>query len=432
MKKEVKVKELFVLGFALFAMFFGAGNLIFPPYLGMISGSQWWLGFLGFMITDAGLALLGVIALSRFDGELSRVTEKINKNFGILISLAIVLCIGPLFATPRTAAATYEIGIAPIFGDKINRNFFSIFFFVVVCLLTIRDSRVVPIVGKFLTPVLLICMVVLIVAGIVNPIAPISRGPIIESTLKRGIQDGYQTMDALASCMFALIIVKNIKYMGLGSREKEVKAATYSGIIAAICLGAIYGGLTFLGAQLSGNPQYTIDSDQTAILVDITYKVLGSYGQYIIALIAGFACLTTAIGLVSSTANYFNELFKGKVSYVVLVVITSIVCAFISMLGVGQILKIAAPVLEIVYPCVVTIILLALFDNSIKDNLIYKVPTFVSFICGIILVLNDIGVIKALDPVIKILPFNEIGLAWAVPTIVSLLIAILISKTKER
>lgn len=432
MKKEVQFKELLVLGFALFAMFFGAGNLIFPPYLGMISGTQWWLGFLGFMITDAGLALLGVIALSKFDGELGMVTEKINKQFGIFVSLAIVLCIGPLFATPRTAAATFEIGIQPIFGDMINRNLFSIIFFAVVCLLTVKDTKVVEIVGKFLTPILLICMIVLIVAGVVRPFSEIGGGPIIESTIKRGIQDGYQTMDALASCMFALIIVKDIKNMGLSSKKKEVMTTVYSGVIAAVCLGVIYGGLTYLGAQLSGNAQYGIDSDQTAILVDITYRVLGSYGQYIIAIIAGFACLTTAIGLVSSTANYFNELFKGKISYVVLVIVTSIVCAFISMLGVGQILKIAAPVLEIIYPCVVTIILVALFDNYIHDNIIYKIPTYVSFICGIILVLHGMKIITALDGIIMKLPFYEIGLAWVLPTFISLVVAIIISGINKK
>ncbi|MBU5668976.1 branched-chain amino acid transport system II carrier protein [Peptoniphilus sp. MSJ-1] len=432
MNREIKYNDVFIIGFALFAMFFGAGNLIFPPYLGLITGSKWWVGFLGFGIADAGLGLLSIIALSKYDGNLNLLASRVNKVFAIIISTAIILCIGPFLATPRTAATTFEIAIAPIFGSSINRYVFSIIFFVITCLLTIRPNKVVEIVGKFLTPALIICIVILITKGIFSPIGEISDNSMITNILERGIKDGYQTMDAIAGCMFSLVVINAVKERNYSSEKVEIEATIISGIIAAICLAAIYGGLTYLGAQASGLGNYGIDTNNTTLLVDITNRILGGVGVYILAIITALACLTTAIGLVSSAGNFFNDLSKGKVSYEVNVIICSVISCLISMLGVSEIIKISAPILETLYPCAMTIILIGLFSKKIKDDLIFQIPAFVSLFFGILFVLNGYEILGSFGETLNNLPLQQYGIGWIVPMLIGLFVAIVISKFKTK
>ncbi|MGF0095847.1 branched-chain amino acid transport system II carrier protein [Peptoniphilus sp. SGI.035] len=435
MNNEIRIKDLFVIGFALFAMFFGAGNLIFPPYLGLISGSQWWIGFLGFTIADAGLGLIAIIALSKYDGNLNVLASRVNKTFAIIISTAIILCIGPFLATPRTAATTYEIAIMPIFGESVNRYLFSVLFFIVSCLLSIRPSKVVDIVGKFLTPSLIICILALIIKGTFTPIGEIANTAMIDNVLERGITDGYQTMDAIAGCMFALVVINAVKTRKYSSQTLEIKATIYSGIIAALCLAFIYGGLVYLGAQTSNLGIYDINTDNTQLLVDITNRVLGGVGVYILAIITALACLTTAIGLISSAGNFFNELSKGKISYEIVVIICSVVSCAISMLGVSQIIKISAPILQILYPCAMTIVLIGLFNDKIKDDLVFKIPSIVSFVFGLLYVLQGKeflgGFNETLNGLLLKFPLATFGLGWVVPTLIGLLIAIVISNFRK-
>ena len=431
MKNEIRMKDLFVIGFALFAMFFGAGNLIFPPYLGLISGSHWWVGFLGFTITDAGLGLLAIIVLSKYDGNLNVLASRVNKVFAIIISTAIILCIGPFLATPRTAATTYEIGIVPIFGESVNRYLFSIIFFIIAFLLSVRPSKVVDIVGKFLTPSLLVCMTVLIIKGIVSPIGEISNTAMIENVLEKGITDGYQTMDAIAGCMFALVVLNAVKTRNYSSQDLEIKATIYSGIIAAVCLAFIYGGLLYLGAQTSSLGVYDINTDNTQLLVDITNKVLGGTGVYILAIITALACLTTAIGLISAAGDFFSDLSKGKVSYALVVVICSVVSCLISMLGVGEIIKISAPILQIIYPCAMTIVILGIFNDKIKDDIVFKIPSIVSLVFGFLFVLQEKELLGNFGETLKALPLSKFGLGWVVPMIIGLVLALIISSTRK-
>lgn len=431
MNNEIRTRDLFVIGFALFAMFFGAGNLIFPPYLGLISGPQWWVGFLGFTITDAGLGLLAIIALSKYDGNLNVLASRVNKTFAIIISTAIILCIGPFLATPRTAATTYEIGILPIFGESVNRYLFSVAFFIIACLLSIRPSKVVDIVGKFLTPSLILCMAVLIVKGIVSPIGEIANTTMIDNVLEKGITDGYQTMDAIAGCMFALVVLNAVKTRNYSSQKLEIKATILSGIIAAVCLAIIYGGLLYLGAQTSSLGIYDINTDNTKLLVDITNRVLGGVGVYILAIITALACLTTAIGLISAAGNFFNELSKGKISYEIIVVICSVVSCAISVLGVSQIIKISAPILEILYPCAMTIVLIGLFNEKIKNDIVFKIPAIVSLIFGLLFVLKGMNLLGSFGDVLDSFPLTKFGLGWLVPMLIGLVIAIVIASMKK-
>lgn len=432
MNTEIKKKDLFVIGFALFAMFFGAGNLIFPPFLGLISGYKWGTASIGYAVADAGLGLLAIIALSKYDGSLNVLASRVNKVFAVIISTAIILCIGPFLATPRTAATTYEIAIMPIFGESVNRYLFSALFFVLVAILTIKPTKVVDIVGKFLTPALIICIVILIVNGILNPIGEIANTTMIDNVLERGIKDGYQTMDAIAGCMFSLVVINAVKEMHYSSKKLEIKATVISGIIAAICLALIYGGLVYIGAQVSGLGIYDVNVDTTELLVDVTNRVMGGVGVYILAIITALACLTTAIGLISATGNFFSELIHKESSYGAFVIIGSVVSALISMLGVSKIIAISAPILETLYPCAMTLVIIGLFSDKIKDNIIFQIPAFVALVFGLLYVLVGKNLLVSFADFLGNLPLQEFGLGWVVPTLIGLVVAIIISKVKKK
>lgn len=419
---NIKFKDIIVIGFALFAMFFGAGNLIFPPYLGVVSGQKWFISFLSFLFADGGLALLGVIALTRTNGDMKKLFTRAGTGIGILIGTIMILCIGPFLAIPRTAATTFEIGIVPIFGTAINSIVFSIVFFAISLLLSIRPSKVVDIVGSFLTPALLICLIVLIVKGIISPIgAPIDR-VLVDNVVVSGILEGYQTMDGLAACIFAGIVIASVTQKGYTEKSVMVKATILAGIVAVVGMAIIYGGLTYLGASVSS--QFGADAERTGLVVYITSAILGSTGKIIIAIIVALACLTTSIGLTTACGNYFKELSNGKIKYEVTVVVVSVFSAVVSNFGVNQIIKLAVPLLLMVYPAVVTYIILGLLNDVIKNNNVFRLGIWCALILGILSVLPSIKLFENIKLLVAIAdnmstwPGHQFGFFWILPVIV--------------
>lgn len=411
MKTKNTNKDALVIGLALFAMFFGAGSLIFPPYLGMGAGKEWFLGFLCFFIADIGLAFVTIVAMINGDGSISGVTGIIGKTPSLIMNTAVVLCIGPMLAIPRTAATTYEMTILPIFSD-VNIVFFSIIFFGLVILLTIRPSKVVDIVGKFLTPLMVISLVVLIGAGILHPLGEIGE-PVIASTVKEGILNGYQAMDVLGALGFAIIIISSVHEHGYIENKERVRVSAKACLLSGIMLFLVYVGLTYLGATVS--LRYDINSvNQASLIVDITKDLLGFPGVVILGIVVGLACLTTAIGLTSASAAYFENISNGKIKYTVVVVIIGIFSMIVSNFGLTTIISIATPILSLVYPVVVVLILLSFFKHKIKNTNIYKGAALFAFIISFISVLESYGVPFAF---IHSLPFSSVGLNWILPAV---------------
>lgn len=420
---KVKFKDSLVIGFALFAMFFGAGNLIFPPLLGVVSGTKWFTSFAAFLFADGGLALLGVIALTRTDGDMEALFTRAGRFIGVLIGSLMILCIGPFLAIPRTAATTYEIGIKPTIGTGLSPIIFAIIFFAIVLVLTIKPSKVVDIVGAFLTPALLICLAVLIIKGVVSPLGQPLERTLVDNLAVNGINEGYQTMDAMASCIFAGIVISSIRQKGYTERSVMVKATIVAGIVAVIGMAFVYGGLTYLGATVS--PIYDNTVERTALIVSITEGILGGTGKVILAIIVALACLTTAIGLSSSCGNYFSQLTKGKLKYEVIVVVVCVFSAVVSNFGVDKIIAIAAPILGMIYPAVVAFIFLGMINDKIKNNNVFKCAIWVAVILG---VLHTLPGIKAFANVTALanfaatldkLPGGNIGFFWAIPVLIA-------------
>ena len=355
-------KDIIVVGFALFAMFFGAGNLIFPPYLGVISGSSWITGFTGFILSDVGLALLAILAAAKCNGDINKVLGRSGKNLAIILGSAIMICLGPLVAIPRTSATTFEMGVQPLFSG-FSPILFSIIFFAATFILTIKPSKVVDIIGAYLTPALLVALAILIIKGIIIPIGEMSSTPLIENLFSEGIKQGYQTMDALGAVALSAVIITSLANKGYKDEEQKVKLTLKSGVVAAIGLVLVYGGLTYLGATVS--TMYGIDVVRTKLIVEITASLLGTPGKVILAVIVALACLTTSIGLTSAAGEYFSNLSNGKIKYETIVVAVCVFSTIVSCFGVGPILKISAPILEVVYPVLIALVILSFTCSNI-------------------------------------------------------------------
>ena len=419
-------KDVVVVGFALFAMFFGAGNLIFPPFLGVISGSSWITGFGGFLLADVGLALLAVAAAAKCNGEISQILGRAGKKLALVLGSAIMICLGPLLAIPRTAATTFEMGVAPIFNG-FNPILFSILFFALTFILTIKPSKVVDIIGQYLTPALLLALGVLIVKGIMSPLGDINPQPMINDIFAEGVKQGYQTMDALGAVALSTVIITSLTNKGYTDQNQKVKLTMKAGIVAAIGLFLVYGGLTYLGATVS--KIYGQDVVRTSLIVEITASLLGHPGKIILALIVGLACLTTAIGLVSATAQFFSKLSNGKIKYETIVTVVCIFSAIVSNFGVSTIIQFSGPILDIIYPATVVLVIMTLFSSKIKNDNAFKGATYMALIVSVLTVANNLGVSI---PMVTKLPFNSLGFNWIVPVLIAGIIGNFIPSTNKQ
>ena len=413
-EKKASMGDILVIGFAMFAMFFGAGNLIFPPYLGMVGGDQWFTGFLAFIIADGGLAVLTVLAMIRKDGSFWCVIDRIGDLPAKILASVAILTVGPMLCIPRTCATTFEMGIVPLFPG-FNTWVFSIIFFGIVYLLTIRPSAVVDIIGKFLTPLLLIVLAVLVVIGIINPIGEIADVTLVDSIAKEGILAGYQTMDVLVSLAVTLMLVGNAARKGYNSKKERMGVISKASAVALLGLSLVYGGLTYLGATTS-LLGLGVGMNQTALVVMITETLLGKVGIVLLSVIVFFACLTTAIGLVSAAADFFSELSNGRVKYGLLVALICIFAAVIANVGISMIIALASPVLNIIYPVLLTQTILSFFDDTIKNHNVNRCVAIGTIVMAIFGVLADMGAEAFLF--VHSLPLAEYGFFWLVPAIV--------------
>lgn len=398
-------KDALVIGLAIFAMFFGAGNLIFPPFLGMESGSDWPIGFLCFVLVDVVLACAGVYLMNASGGAVVAVERALGHRSGLLLASVGVLLIGTLIAMPRTAATTYELGISPLFGDTVGLLPFSIIFFAFVFLMAYKESRVLDIIGKVFTPILVLGVFILLVAGFVNPIGEVGE-PLIDSAARVGIQAGYQTMDVLGVIGFAIIVQDTVRSHGIVSRTARMKVIGRAMIIAAVLLALIYGGLAYLGATARS---LGTDLSEGALIVAITQRLLGEFGMGMFGIIVTVACLTTAVGLVGSTASYFHRLTHEKLGYVAGVALECIVGVLICNLGLDTIIALAEPVLAVVCPPFVTTIVLMLFRRHIRSNWVYRGAALASVIAATVIAFHTYG---GYFPWVESLPLYRFDFAW--------------------
>ena len=359
-------KQILISGLALFAIFFGAGNLIIPPYLGYVSKEGWLMSSIGFNLSDSLLILLGILALSKNSASPKKFGSKISKNFGTGLVLVAITLVGPLLSIPRTAATTYEVAIANYYPN-FNRVLFSLIFFALVYIITINGSKVIDRVGKYLTPILLAILLVLIASA--------SRGENISinfstDNIARGFTEGYQTMDSLGPIFLTGIILEDLRTKGF-SKEDELKRATiYSGLIAVIGLSLVYTGLAYIGSKAN----FFVEGQMTRadILNIIAKTYLGNGVKAVLFIVVACACLSTAVGLTSAFAQNFTKSLPIKLTYKTYVRIGVILGFILSILGVEDIMAISVPILLFIYPIVITLYVLNLLDRGQFTKSLYR------------------------------------------------------------
>lgn len=427
MKKQTK--DFFVVGLALFAMFFGAGNLIFPPALGIMSGHNWFLCMIGFFLTGIGMPLLGVIGVSKAGGTIDHLASKVSPMFSKILGTIIVLAIGPLLAIPRTGATTFEMGVKPMFPNA-SPILVSIIYFGITLFFVIKPSGVIDKIGKILTPILLVIISIIIFKGISTPIGTPGATE-LAGPFSKGFTEGYQTMDALASIIFGGIIMFSLQEKGYEDKKTQISLTIKAALVAAIGLAFVYGGLLYIGATSGG--AFPVDTPKTELIVGITAQLLGNYGKLAIGLAVSFACLTTSVGLTATVGSYFSELTKGKLSYRSIVIATSIFSAVFANAGVETIVSIAVPLLVTVYPVAIVLILLSIVDNFIKNKNAYTGAVAGALLISLFDGLSALGVDTSfIGSLIKQLPFASAGFAWLIPSIVGAIIAIFALKEKKQ
>lgn len=411
MKKSTK--DSIVVGFALFSMFFGAGNLIFPAFLGNTIGDQYLLGIIGFIFTGVGLPLLAIISCSKVDGSFKSIVNKVSPKFAVIFTAILFIAIGPMLAIPRTAATTFELSISPFFSG-ISPFIAMVIYFIINLFFVLGKTSIIDTIGKYLTPTLMIILFILIVKGLIMPIGNVLETNAI-NVFPNSLLEGYQTMDAIAALLFAGMITTSLKSKGYKDKEMPLMILK-SSLIAILGLAFVYGGLTYIGAQTVELASSEIS--KTALLILISKNILGSIGPVIIGIAMGLACLTTSIGLITSGANFFERISKGKLSFKLNAIIISVLSLGIATLGVDNIVVLSVPILNILYPVSITLIGTTLLSKYINSNKAIRVGVYTSLIFGILFEIPGLN--------LNFIPLAEIGFGWLIPTILAILFSYII------
>lgn len=431
-KKTLSFSESLTIGLMLFALFLGAGNIIFPPYLGQLAGENILPAILGFLLTGVGLPLLGILAIAKAGGDLQTIANRVSPIFGIVFTLIVYLAIGPFFGIPRTGTVAFEIGVAPFLSESFISSpwslaAFTTIFFTITILFSLNPTKLVDRIGKILTPILILVIGSLAVKSILTPLGEIGSpvGNYTTNAFFESFLQGYLTMDAIAALVFGIVIIQAIHSKGVTDKKIIVKTTIFAGLIAAAGLALVYLSLSYIGVT-------SVDAiglqENGGIIIAMASRVLyGDMGGVILAIAIVFACLTTSIGLVSASAQFFNKIHP-KFSYVNYVFFFAVLSAVIANVGLTQLIAISLPVLLTIYPLAIVLVLLSFIDHLFyRKPFVYIIPLAITGLISIFdgLRAADIS-FKAIDGVLGILPFYTQGIGWITPALAGTLVGILI------
>ncbi|MBQ5152727.1 branched-chain amino acid transport system II carrier protein [Macrococcoides caseolyticum] len=439
-KTKLTFKENMFIGSMLFGLFFGAGNLIFPIHFGQTAGSNVWLTNLGFLITAIGLPFLGIIAIgiSKTNGVFD-ISSRVNRSYAYIFTILLYLVIGPLFALPRLATTSFEIGFSSYVTEQNGKLFlfiFSLLFFLVAWMFSRKPSKILDYIGKFLNPVFLFLLGVLMLLAFIKPMGSIGSAPIQadyqSNVVLKGFIDGYNTLDALASLAFGIIIVTTIKKLGITNPAHIAKETVKSGFISIILMGLIYTLLALMGTMSLG--QFKVSENGGIALAQIAHYYLGDYGIILLSLIIIVACLKTAIGLITAFSETFTELFPKR-NYLMFATVVSIVSFVIANVGLTKIITYSIPVLMFLYPLAITLILLTLFSKYFNHSrTVYQFTTYFTMIAAFVdglkaspeFIANTAfakGIVNFGD---HYLPLSSIGMGWVLPAVIGFVIGCIV------
>lgn len=433
-KKKLSNKEILFIGLMMFSLFFGAGNLIFPPELAQKAGNNFLSAIIGFLISGVGLPLLGVLAISYASdkGSTEDLSKKVHPIFAVVLTSITYLSVGPFFAGPRTGVVSYEIAISPFLnngGNSYTLGIFSIIYFSIVYILALNPSKFVDWFGKMITPFLLVVLFTLIAAALFKPFNSLQSASYeyIKDPFFKGITEGYLTMDTIVSIVFAMIIINSVRERGVHGKKEIQRSLWKAGIIAAFCLSAVYIGIGYLGAT-SASLGFTSGA---SILSGISQTYFGVYGNVILGVVILLACIPTATGLLSSCAIYFNKLFPN-VSYKIFVLVFVLFSGLIANIGLEQLINLSVPVLSFIYPIVIVLIFLNFIDKLCNiHRYVYRFSVLLTMIVSINDGLTSLNTnLEFISRFIN-LPLGDVGFGWIIPAIIGGVCGWLLSLIKK-
>ena len=437
-KKTLSFSESLTIGLMLFALFLGAGNIIFPPYLGQLAGNNIIPALLGFLLTGVGLPLLGILAIAKSGGDLQTIASRVSPLFGIIFTLIVYLAIGPFFGIPRTGTVAFEIGIAPFLSDSFSSSFWSLLlftavFFTITVLFALNPTKLVDRIGKILTPILIVVIGSLAVKSIMTPMGEIRQpiGSYTTDAFFESFLQGYLTMDAIAALVFGIVIIQAIHSKGVSNKKTIIKTTIFAGIIAATGLALVYISLGYIGAA-------SVDAiglqDNGGAIIALASRVLyGEFGGLILAVAIIAACLTTSIGLVSACAQFFNKILP-RLSYANYVFLFALFSAAIANVGLTQLIAISLPVLLAIYPLAIVLVLLSFIDHLFyRKPFVYIISLTLTGLISIFDGFRAAGIsFPTIDEALGVLPLYAQGIGWLIPALAGTAIGIVMVRTNKK
>jgi LIVCS family branched-chain amino acid:cation transporter len=411
-------KKTIIAGLALFSMFFGAGNLILPPYIGNNAGDSWGIVTIGFLLSAVVIPILAVMAHGKLQGTMYDIGKKVSPLFSSVYCLIIYL-IAVCLPSPRTAAVTHEMAIQPFFESSPIVT--SMIYFILVMIFALNRSKIISILGRYLTPIIVLILLAIIVISFGGDFAPMV-GKSMEAPFKSGMLEGYQTYDAIGGIVVGAVLIISLKIVGETDYDENRKIINGAGIISGIGLATIYTGLIIAGALTNG--EFAADAGRTALLSGLSKLTLGNAGNLLLSVLVALACFTTAVGIVTGVADYFKGILgQSDRVYAWTVIISCILGIAIGQFDVHYIIVVAIPVLMFIYPLTIIMILLNVIPDRWVTPWIFKLVAGVTFIFSIPDFLASIGMADSMAPVKSLLPLGESSLGWFIPALATLIIS---------
>lgn len=438
MQNKLSKMEILTIGLMLFSIFFGAGNLIFPPVLGQAAGTHLLPAIVGFLVTGVGLPLLGVLAIGLAHGAYpNMIADRVHPIFAVVLISILNLTIGPLFAIPRTGAVAFEVGIRSFLGEEhyaSGQFAYTLIFFGVTYFLALNPSRIVDRVGKVLTPLLLFFMALLFIRVFYAPLGELQapNAGYAAAPFLAGFQEGYLTMDLLAFIAIGSIVINSIRAKGIEKPSEIGRICIRAGLISATLMSMVYLALSYLGA--SSAAVLGQSENGGVILTAVSKLYFGQAGSMILAAIISFACLTTSCGLASSCAWYFNKLSKGRIQYQRLLLAITIFSMAAANIGLTGLIAVSVPFLVALYPLVIVLVLLTLADPLFKGRKeVYRCSLFLTLAFSCFSGLNAAGVpLTLVDGLFaRYIPLYSLNLGWIFPAVIGVLIGLAVSGIKR-
>ncbi|MBJ2173785.1 branched-chain amino acid transport system II carrier protein [Aureibaculum sp. A20] len=428
-----KTKEILITGFALFSLFFGAGNLLLPPLLGYNAGSDWFLVTLGFMITAVVIPILGILAHAKLQGTMYDFGKKVSPIFSVIYCI-IVYLIAIAIPSPRTAAATHEIAIYPLFNTSPLLT--SSVYFGLVLLFVLNRSKILSFIGKFLTPLIVVMLFLVIGIGLFSSDMLMNpsnfKAPIVD-----GILEGYQTFDAIGAVVVGAVIIVSLNLKSNASFEAKKELIIKSGFIAGSGLFIIYAGLialgSFYGAEIFIDDALSSDMQRANLLMGISLRTLGPIGNLFLSVLIALACFTTAVGIVTGTADYFKGLFKNsQKAYVITAILGCALGILVGQLNFYSIIMIALPVLMFIYPITIILILLNVVPDKFASKAVFRMVVLITFLFSIPDFLKFIVPEESLSGLQGIIPLAKYSLGWVMPAFIMFILVNIVDLYKAR